>query len=232
MRTIRETFHQRLEHLSQDIARLGSMVDEALESSMQALVNHDVRLAREVIANDRVINAMRYQVEEQAHALLATQQPMARDLRQITASISLATNLERMGDHAAGIARLAIRIADSPTIPPPNSLLQMAEIAHQMLRQSLDAFLVTDAAAARTIVTADDELDRLHNVVTNELLRSMVEDAGTVTCATYLLWVAHNLERIGDRATNICERVIYVATGELADIDNFEDEADAGPATH
>jgi len=225
---IRETFHHRLDQLSQDLVRIGSLVDEAIEQGMRALTTRDLTLARQVITNDRVINAMRYQVEEQAYALLATQQPMARDLRQIVAAISIATNMERMGDHAAGIAQLAIRIGEAPLVKPPNDLLHMAEAARRMFRQSLDAYLAGDPVLARSVVDQDDELDLLHRQVLEELIHVMVEDPSTVTSATYLLWVAHNLERLGDRTTNICERIIYVATGELADLDASYDELETG----
>lgn len=230
MKQIRETFHHRLDQLSQDLLRIGSLVDEAIEQSMRALTTQDLTLARQVIQNDRVINAMRYQVEEQAYALLATQQPMARDLRQIVSSISIATNMERMADHAAGNARLVLRIGAVPPISLPNELLHMAEAGRRMLRQSLDAFVAFDPDLARSIVSQDDELDELHASVLHELLRAMVENPSAVTGATYLLWVAHNLERIGDRVVNICERIIYVATGELADLDTFDDELDGDPA--
>lgn len=226
MQPIRGRFDQRLNELSQDIARLGSLTDEAIEQSTRALSARDVALARQIGENDRVINAMRYQIEEQAYALLATQQPMARDLRQIASVISIVTDIERMADHAAGIARLVVRMGDELPTETPTAIFQMAEVGRRMLHQSLDAYLASDAVLARAVAEQDDEMDDLYAQVSKQLFDQMVADPSSIACSSYQLWVAHNLERIGDRTTNICERTIYVATGQLTDLDDLQDEAD------
>lgn len=211
----RGTFHQRLDELGQDIVRLGSMVDEAIQQSVEALRRRDIELARQVVAADEAINELRFSIEERSFALIATQQPMASDLRSIIAAMNIAVEVERMGDHAAGTARLVGRMADQPLLKPLIDIPHMAETVRQMLRRSLDAYLRRDVELARQVSAQDDEVDSLYNQIFRELVTFMIEDPTTVTRATYLLWVAHNLERIGDRATNICERVIYMVTGQL-----------------
>lgn len=211
----RATFHQRLDVLGQDVLRLASMVDEAIERSVEALRNRDVALAHQVIVGDDAINALRFAIEEHAFTLIATQQPMARDLRTIVAAMTIATEIERMGDYAAGIARLVGRMADQPLLKPLIDIPHMSDICRQMLRASLDAYLQRSVELAQQVNDQDDQLDLLYNKIFRELLGLMIEDPTTAARATYLLWVAHNLERIGDRVTNICERVIYMATGHL-----------------
>jgi phosphate transport system protein len=211
----RGTFHHRLDELSQSILRLGSMADEAIEKSVEALRNRDTDLARRVIVGDDRINALRFSIEERCFALIATQQPMASDLRTIIAAMAIAVEVERMGDHAAGIARLVGRMADQPLLKPLIDIPRMAEVDRQMLRDSLDAYLRRDVELATQVNAQDDKIDSLYNQIFRELVSFMIEDPTTVTRATYLLWVAHNLERIGDRVTNICERVIYMVTGQL-----------------
>lgn len=227
MRPLRETYHQRIDALSQNLLRLGSLVGDEIEQSIKALNNRDVQLARQVIESDSRVNALRYEVEEGAYMIIATQQPMATDLRRIVSSISLATNMERMGDHAAGIAQLVIRLGEQPPLKPYVDLPRMADIAREMLRESLDAYITGDADLARRVAQRDDEVDALNDRVLQDLINLMISDPATVTQATYLLWVSHNLERIADRVTNICERIIYIVTGELSDLDHVSQEAGA-----
>ncbi|HBY98864.1 MAG: phosphate signaling complex protein PhoU [Ardenticatenaceae bacterium] len=224
----RGTFHHRLDELGQDIVRLGSMVDEAIHKSVEALRTRDVELAQEVIAADETINELRFSIEERSFALIATQQPMASDLRSIIAAMNIAVEVERMGDHAAGIARLVGRMADEPLLKPLIDIPRMAITVRQMLRRSLDAYLKQDIEVAQQVSAQDDEVDEFYNQIFRELVSFMIEDPSTVTRATYLLWVTHNLERIGDRVTNICERVIYMVTGQLMEFSSdrqFEDLA-------
>ncbi|MDO8672563.1 MAG: phosphate signaling complex protein PhoU, partial [Dehalococcoidia bacterium] len=155
---------------------------------------------------------------EDCLSLMATQQPMARDLRLIIAVLLIGTELERMGDHAEGIAKITLMLADEPLLKPLVDIPRMADKAREMLRRSLDAFIARDAEAAKKIAAEDDEVDALYDRVYQELLTFMISDPRNITRATHLLWVAHNLERIADRATNICERVVFTVTGRMEEI--------------
>ena len=179
----------------------------------------DADLARQIIADDTQINTQRYKLEEAAVQLIATQQPLAGDLRLIASVIHISTDLERMGDYAEGIAKIALMHGDQPPVKPLIDIPRMAEIARSMLRRSLDAFIRRDVDAARALVGEDDEVDALYDQVYRELLTYMIEDPKLIQRATWLLWAAHNLERIADRATNICERVVYMVTGVNEDVD-------------
>jgi phosphate transport system protein len=212
---IRQVFERSLEGIRDDLWRLSSMVDQAITDSIKSLVNRNADLARQVSVNDSVLNDLRYTVEEQCYRVIATQQPNATDLRVLVGAVSVATNLERIADHAAGIARLTLRMVDQPLVKALVDIPQMAEIDREMVKGAVDAFLRHDAVLAEQIVKRDDEVDRLHDQIYQELIGFMTKDPSTVERATFLLWVSHNLERIGDRATNICERAVYVATGEL-----------------
>jgi phosphate transport system protein len=216
--TTRAAFDRQLQLLLDDVSLLGSMVEKAIDHSVEALTRLDCNLAREVIAGDAAINAKRWQIEEQATTLIATQQPMARDLRVIASVIHITTDLERMGDYAAGNAKIVLMHGDQPLLKPLIDVPRMAEVAISMLRRSLDAFAQRDAAAATAIAAEDDIVDALYDQVYRELLTYMIEDPQTIQRATWLLWVSHNLERIADRVTNICERVVYVVTGKMEEI--------------
>lgn len=216
---LRTSFTAQLKELDEALLRMGSLVDEAIKLSLDALVTRDSDLAARVILGDGEINILRYDIEEKAYMLFATQAPLARDLRRITSAISIGTNMERIADHAAGIAVLARRLNREPQLKPFVDVPRMSEKARAMLRRSLDAYVKGDAVLAREVAAQDEEINELYDQLLRELLTFMIEDPQTIRRATYLLWVAHNLERIGDRTKNICERVVYVATGELADFD-------------
>ena len=220
MSKARALFDRELTDLRDNILYLGGMVETAIEMSIQALREQDEDLARQVIAGDEEINDRRYDIEEQCVRLIATQQPAAGDLRAIVAAIHIVTELERMGDHASGIAELAIRLADQPHLKPLIDVPRMAEIDRGMIRASLDAYFKRDPALALETAKRDAEIDGLDDQVYRELLTYMISDPTTITRATYLLWVTHNLERIADRVTNICERVIYMCTGKIEEL-NF-----------
>ncbi|MHB8626615.1 MAG: phosphate signaling complex protein PhoU [Aggregatilineales bacterium] len=213
----RPTLDRSLEEVRDNLLRLASMVDSAIARDIRALVERDCDLAQQVSNDDGLLNDVRYKVEAQAYALIATQQPTGTDLRAAVAAVSVATNLERMGDHAAGIARLVLRLCDQPLLKPLVDLPQMAEIARQMMRGSLDAYLKRDCELARQVVAQDAHINRLHEQIYRELLGYMMRDASAIERATFLLWISHGLERIGDRSKNICERAIYLATGELVE---------------
>jgi phosphate transport system protein len=197
---------------------MASMVDKAINTAVVALVQRDVSIAQQVVADDRAINEHRWRTEEHALLVIATQAPMASDLRMIAAVIHIVTDLERMADHAAGIAKIALQTADQPPLKPLVDIPRMSEIARAMLHDTITAFIEDDQAAARAIVARDDEVDALYEQIYRELLTFMLADPTTIDQATHLLWVAHNLERIADRVTNICERVVFAATGQLEEL--------------
>jgi phosphate transport system protein len=215
---IRTTFHKKLREIQDDVLIMGSMVDKAISRSMEALKERDLQLAQQVIDDDVKINQKRFNVEEKSIQLIATQQPMASDLRIIVCVLYIITELERIADYAEGTARIAILIGDEPPLKPLIDLPRMSEKTVDMLNRSLDAFIKLDAEAARKIATEDDEVDQLYDQVFRELITFMADDPKTITRATRLIWVAHNLERSADRITNICERVAFVVTGKMEEI--------------
>lgn len=215
---IRTTFHKRLKEIQDDILLMGSMSNKSILSSIEALKNRNLELAKQIIDNDQKINLKRFEIEEKCIELIATQQPMASDLRMIVAVLNIITELERIGDYAVGNARIVIMIGDEPPLKPLIDIPRMAEKTVDMLQRSLDAFIKHDAVAAADIVKEDDFVDNLYDQVYNELLLFMMRDPHTITRATRLMWVAHNLERAADRVTNICERVVFVITGKMEEI--------------
>jgi phosphate transport system protein len=215
---IRKGFRGKLKEIQDDVLVMGSMVDKAIGRSIEALKKRDLDMARQIIADDRKINEQRFNIEEKCIQLIATQQPMAGDLRTIVCVLNVISELERIGDHAEGTAKIVVMIGDEPPLKPLIDLPRMAQKTVDMLRQSLDAFINRDADAARRIVAQDDEVDDLYDQVFRELLTFMAEDPKTITRATRLMWVGHNLERSADRVTNICERVVFVVTGKMEEI--------------
>ena len=214
----REQYVHQIEDLRGRVIAMASMVDKAITNAVSALAGRDVRLAEQVVSTDRAINEQRWRIEEQALLLIATQAPMAKDLRTIAAAIHIVTDLERMADHAAGIAKIAIQTADRAPLKPLVDIPRMAEIARGMLNDAITAYIEDDPVAARAIVDRDDEVDALYTQIYRELLTFMLADPTTIDQATHLLWAAHNLERIADRVTNICERVVFAATGQLEEL--------------
>jgi phosphate transport system protein len=215
---VREQFHQELQKVQEEMLVMSSMVEKAIERAIESLKKRDTKLAQEVIDDDFKINRQRFGIEEECLLLIATQQPLASDLRILAAVLNVITDLERMGDHAEGIAKISILIGDEPPLKPLVDIPRMDELARSMLRRSLDAFMERNAEAAIQIAGEDDAVDQLYEQVYRELLTFMMADPGTINRATHLLWVAHNLERIADRVTNICERVVFLTTGRMEEI--------------
>jgi phosphate transport system protein len=215
---IRTAFHRKLREIQDEVLIMGSMVGKAIASSVEALKDRDLSLAHQVIGDDLKVNRKRFEIEEKCIQLVATQQPMASDLRIIIAVLNIISEMERVGDHAEGIAKIVIMIGDEPPLKPLVDIPRMTDKTIDMLRRSLDAFVKHDADAARKIAAEDDEVDNLYNQIFRELLTFMAEDPRTITRATRLIWVAHNLERSADRVTNICERVVYMVTGKMEEI--------------
>ncbi len=215
----RETFDRELRRLQDETLALGSMVEDAITGSVDILKRRDMEGSRRLISHDHLINEKRFAIESDALIVLATQQPMAGDLRVIAAVLDIAHELERIGDYAKGIAKINLMIGAGPLIKPLVDVPRMAEKACDMLHRALEAFVQRDTDAARAIPTEDDEVDHLYNQVYRELMTYILADPGVIEQANYLLWVAHNLERAADRVTNICERVIFTVTGEMVELD-------------
>jgi phosphate transport system protein len=215
----REQFHRQLEALQDGVLEMGSMVDRAVERGMQSLIDRDIDLARRVVDEDADINAMGFHLQNMCLSLLAQQAPMATDLRVIVSVTMIVSDLERMGDHAEGIGKIVILMQDEPLVKPLIDLPVMAERARGMLRASVQAFVDKGVEAAYRVGGQDDEVDELYDRIYNDLIQVMVNDPSTIEPATHLLWVAHNLERIADRATNIAERTVFTVTGMLPQMD-------------
>jgi phosphate transport system protein len=214
----RSAFDQKFAGIRDNLLRLGQLLDAAIERSMTALKEQSGELAQQVVAGDAAINDLRFTVEEECLALIATQQPAASDLRAVIAAMNIVNDMERMADHATGIAKTVIRMGSEPLLKPLVDIPRMANLSREMLKRSLDAFLARDAEAARQIAAQDDDVDRLYKAIFDELLGIMARDPGSISRATYLLWCAHNLERIGDRVTNIAERIIFMTTGTMKEL--------------
>jgi phosphate transport system protein len=220
----RVQFVHQLEEIRDAVLTMGSMVDKAIDGAMDGLRRRDMALAERVIKDDRLINRRRYDIEQSALLLIATQQPMASDLRFLAAVLHITTDLERMGDHARSVARLTLKLGREAPLKPLIDLPRMADLCRGRLRRALDALVARDAEAAQEIAAQDSETDALQDAVYKELLEMMLADPSTVSRATYLLWIAHNLERVGDHVTNVCERVIFTVTGQLGEADLAREE--------
>ncbi|MGI8588869.1 MAG: phosphate signaling complex protein PhoU [Chloroflexia bacterium] len=214
----RETFQRNLQEMQDNVLAMGSMVDRAIDRSTRSLQLRDLHLAREVVSGDQAINEERFKIEEQCLLLIATQAPMAGDLRRLAAAMNIVTDLERMADHAAGNARICTMIGDEPPLKPLIDIPRMSDVCREMLHAALDAFVRADPDAAYAVANRDDEVDQLYDQIYRELLTFMMADPSTINRATRLLWAAHNLERIADRVTNICERVVFLTTGRMTEI--------------
>jgi len=214
----RTTFQEHLQEVEDDVVAMGNRVVTAMERSMEALKNRDLNLAHQIIADDAQINKQRFSIEEKCVVLIATQQPAESDLRIIIGILNIITELERIGDYAEGIAKIVIMIGDEPPLKPLIDIPRMGEITRDMIRQSLQSFTTRDVELGMRVVSLDSIVDSLYDQVFRELLTFMMVDPKTTNRATRLIWIAHNLERAADRATNICERVVYTVTGKMEEI--------------
>lgn len=215
---IRKTFEHELQQVKDEILMLGSMVEQAVLDSMESLKKRDIKASKMIYEQDRIINEKRFAIENQCMILIATQQPMARDLRLLASMLDVASELERMGDYAKGVATINIRMGDQPLLKPLIDLPRMASKAADMLHRALTAFMTDDVEAARTIPAEDDEVDALYDQIYRELMTFVIQDPKTIERANLLLWAAHNMERMADRVTNICERTVFVVTGEIKEL--------------
>jgi len=219
----RETFERQLKMLLDQVLVLGSMVDQAVLDSLDALKRRDLVSARRIYEADLQINERRYGIESGCVTLIATQQPMARDVRFLAAILEIITELERIGDYAKGICKINLLLSEESLDPVILvDLEQMAKLGLDMLRRSLDAFITCDVEVAREIPNEDEAVDQLYNQIYRKLVEEMITDTTSVDRANHMMWAAHNLERMADRVTNICERIVYVATGEIKELDTAE----------
>lgn len=221
---LRKTFETELQQVKDEVLLLGSMAEQAILNSVQALKKRDIQASEKILEDDRAINKKRFDIEGQLMILIATQQPMAHDLRFLASTMEIISELERMGDYAKGIANINIRMGDQPLLKPLIDIPRMAQKDVDMLHRALTAFVNEDVEAARAIPLEDDEVDMLYLQVYRELMTFVIQDPKSIERANWLLWVAHNLERVADRVTNICERTIFIATGEMAEIKSTDDE--------
>jgi len=221
---IRKTFETEIQQVKDNVLILGSMVEQALLNSVDALRKRDIKAAEQIFAEDKEINRKRFEIENQLMVLIATQQPMARDLRVLASMLEIISELERMGDYAKGIANVNIRMGNTPLLKPLIDVPRMANKGVDMLHRALTAFVNEDVETSMALPVEDDEVDALYNQIYRELMTFVIADPKTIERANWLLWVAHNLERFADRVTNICERTIFIVTGELYEIKSTDDE--------
>jgi phosphate transport system protein len=201
-----------------ELVSMGQMLDGAIDQAMRALVDRDIALAEQIIANDEAVNAVRFKIEEACLTLIATRQPIAGDLRAVVSAMYIVVEMERIGDHAAGIAKTVILMSEEPLLKTLKKIPKMGELSRKMLSECIQAFISRDANWARDIAAQDIEMDHLYKSVFDRLVEIMGHKRGMVTRATYLMWTAHNLERIADRVTNIAERIIFMTTGDMREL--------------
>jgi len=215
---MRATFEAELKYLKDELLLLGNLVEQQISGAVDSFKNRDANLSREIIATDDKVNQKRYMIEEQVLITIATQQPMARDLRLLASILEIAGELERIGDYAKGIATINIRMGEEELLTPLIRIPLMAEKCNSMLHRAVNAFINEDIDEANQIPNEDDEVDHLYVEVYTTMMKIIVKDENAIQRANWILWVAHNLERVADRVTNICERTIFTVTGELKEI--------------
>jgi phosphate transport system protein len=220
----RETLERKISELLDEVLLLGSMVEQATLQSVRALKDRNLALSADVYHGDQKVNDKRFEIEERTITLIATQQPMARDLRVLTAVLEIITELERMGDYAKGIGRINVNLGAESRVKPPIELMRMAEIGVDMLHRALEGFVAVNPEIARALPKDDDKVDELFNIAQAAIIKQMVAQPDNINEINHLLWACHNLERLADRVINICERTIFIATGELLELDVTDDE--------
>ncbi len=220
----RKLFAQKIQNIKDEVLLLGSMVEDAVVKSVQSLKMKDVKLAKKIYQHDIELNDKRFAIENAILIVIATQQPMARDLRQLAAMLDVISELERMGDYAKGIAKVAIKIHDIDLDIPIREIEKMSELAISMLHKALTAFILEDSRTASQIPYDDDAVDHLYEDIYHKAVDIMMKDPQNIDNSNLIMWVGHNLERLADRVTNICERTVFIATGELMELEVDEDD--------
>jgi phosphate transport system protein len=213
------TFRKGFQEIQDKVLTMGGAVTEAINRSIEALKNRDLKLAHKIIADDAKINGQRFAIEDRCIELMAAHKQMVSDLRTIVSVLSIITELERIGDYAEGTAKIVVMIGDEPPLKPLIDIPRMAELTIEMIDKSLQSFVNRDVKLAKHVVTMDNIVDGLYDQVFRELLTFMMVDPKTINRATRLIWVAHNLERAADRVTNICERVVFTVTGKMEELE-------------
>jgi phosphate transport system protein len=211
---MRKTFNQEMHEVKDDVLLLSSMVEDAVMESIQALKDNDLEHSRQILKDDLVINRKRYEIETVIMVLIASQQPIARDLRMLAASLDICTELERIGDYAKGIATINLRSEGLGMPAILREIQSMAEKAVDLLHRSMTAYADEDLPAVKMLIAEDDVIDTSYDSLYTNAVQSLIRDPRNIDRVNYVIWVAHNLERMGDRATNICERVFFIVTGE------------------
>jgi phosphate transport system protein len=219
-----KTFNREMQEIKDEVLLLSSMVEQAVMSSVEALKDNDLEYARQILSRDIVINRKRYEIEVSIMVLMATQQPIAHDLRMLAASLDICTELERMGDYAKGIATINLRSGGLSLPYTLHDIYSMAEKAVDMLHRAMTTFAIEDLETAQAIIQEDDVIDECYSKLYDEAIHSFLDNPKNIERANYVIWVAHNLERLGDRVTNVCERVIYIVTGERPELDILQQE--------
>lgn len=214
----REAYHKAIRDLEGEVQQMGVMVGTAVREAMDALKNRDLEASKRIVHNDILVNRKRFEIEEKCIRLIATQQPMAVDLRVLAAIINVITDLERIGDHAEGTAKISLAIGEAPIVKPLVDLPKMTEKAVSMLERCMKAFLDRDTETAKKICNEDDEVDAYYDQIYKDVVLLMIDNPKLIKDATYLIWAAHNIERIADRVTNIAERVVYMVTGKMEEM--------------
>jgi phosphate transport system protein len=217
-------FEREMQRLKERVVVLGSVVENALNESVTVLLNHDMAAARRVIEDDKAVNATRFSIEDDTLVLIATQQPLATDLRRLAAILEIITELERIGDYAKGIANITLMLGDNPQVEAPANIRPMVTKARDMMLRALQCYIDDNVECARAIPREDDVVDDLFNQVQRELMDHIITNPTLIEHANYYLWVAHNLERAADRVANICERVIFTISGEMRELETSETE--------
>jgi phosphate transport system protein len=222
----RELFEKKIKQIQDEILLLGSMVEQATLDSVKIFKNRDLDAAKTLVEDDQNINDKRFAVENAILILMATQQPLAHDLRLLASMLIVTNELERMGDYAKGIAHNAMRLGNSSIPVPIRNIEKMADLAVSMLHRALSAFINEDIKIAVTLPKEDDQVDALFNESYRSIVKTMIADPETIDESSTLLWVVHNLERFADRVVNICERTVFIKSGEMLEMDGSDDEMD------
>lgn len=221
----RSTLDRELVDIQDDLVRMSEMVDNAIQMAIKSMEERDVALAEKIVAGDEELNQLRFHIEEVGLSTMATQQPAAVDLRSIIAAMNIVGDLERMGDHAAGIAKTTLRMAEAEWLDVPPELVRMAELAREMLGKAMQAYVNRDTMQAYSVASKDDYIDQQYKLLFRSLVKLISSQPEATESALYLMFTGHNLERIADRATNVAERVIFLRSGEMTELNPEPDEA-------
>ncbi len=215
---MRTSFHQDVQQVEEGVVRLGELVEHQTERAVESVIRSDVALAEEVVATDREVNRLEHTILVRCLSLIALQAPVARDLRELTTIQMVGRELERMGDHAADIAKQTLRRTDDAETPESDELAELGRLVARQVHDSVRAFLDADVGFAREVSARDDEIDHRYHRIFDTLIASMTQNPSEVPVSTSLLFIAHRLERIADRATNICEHVVFMVTGDVEEL--------------